>query len=218
MTETNDPREEGPAVTPEPAYDIREIVSRIRHAGNPQMAAIQAIADTDGLEDAELLDALGVERWGDLPTTPYQDPDSPTADPAKPLLPADERLPCRKPGPKPGSRRARYPTDADLRKADGDANLNVNLSCTTVAREMDRAAREAGLADMRRGCADKRRAELERSLKGLTEFGNVWCKSTTMTHSPFDKADEKAILRLHAKATAYLRGWDNFADILDGKF
>lgn len=214
MTETNDPRGEGTAVTPEPAYDIREIVSRIRHAGNPQMAAIQAIADTDGLEDAELLEALGVVVFGDIPRTPYADPDNPTADTG----PAEEKPPRRKLGPKPGSRRARYPTDADLRKADGDANLNVNLSCTTVARQMDRAAREAGLADMRRGCADKRRAELERSLKGLTEFGNVWCKSTTMTHSPFDKADEDAILRLRAKAVAYLQGWDALTDMLDGKF
>lgn len=205
MTETNDPRGEGPAVTPEPAYDIREIVSRIRHAGNPQMAAIQAIADTDGLEDAELLEALGVVVFGDIPRTPYADPDNPTADTGPDPGPASTgaKLPRKKPGPKPGSRPA-------WRTPKGTEGM--------TPAQAGQAAQDAGLADMRRESSKKRRAELECALAGLTEFGNVWCKSTTMTHSPFDKADEDAILRLRAKAVAYLQGWDALADMLDGKF
>lgn len=57
----------------EKGYNIVEIVDAVRRAGNPQKAALDALADTDGLTDAALLDALGVERWGDLPTTPYPD-------------------------------------------------------------------------------------------------------------------------------------------------
>lgn len=84
--------------------------------------------------------------------------------------------------------------------------------------QADQAAQSAGLADMRRRSADKRRAELERGLEGLTAFGKSWCQSSLMPGSPFDKADEDAILRLRAKAVAYLQGWDALTDMLDGKF
>lgn len=57
----------------DPGYNLVEIVDAVRRAGNPQKAALEALADADGLTDAVLLDALGVERWGDLPIVPYPD-------------------------------------------------------------------------------------------------------------------------------------------------
>lgn len=203
MTETNDPRGEGTAVTPEPAYDIREIVSRIRHAGNPQMAAIQAIADTDGLEDAELLEALGVVAFGDIPRTPYADPDNPTADTGPDPASTGAKPPRKKPGPKPGSRPA-------WRTPKGTEGM--------TPAQAGQSAQSAGLADMRRRSADKRRAELDHGVEGLIAFVDAWCKSTIMQRSPFNKDDEDAILRLRAKAVAYLQGWDALTDMLDGKF
>lgn len=43
----------------DPGYNLVEIVDAVRRAGNPQKAALEALADTDGLTDAVLLDALG---------------------------------------------------------------------------------------------------------------------------------------------------------------
>ena len=84
-------------------YDLPAIVAQVRSAGNPQMAAIQAIADTDGLEDAELLEALWVVAFGDIPRTPYADPDNPTADTGPDPASTGAKPPRKKPGPKPGS-------------------------------------------------------------------------------------------------------------------
>lgn len=85
----------------DPGYNLVEIVDAVRRAGNPQKTALDALADTDGLTDAVLLDALGVEQWGDLPTTPY--PDAPGREKAD--RPAAK--PRKKPGPKPGAKRQR---------------------------------------------------------------------------------------------------------------
>lgn len=68
----------------DPGYNLVEIVDAVRRAGNPQKAALEALADTDGLTDAVLLDALGVEQWGDLPIVPYPDAPGKAPDTAPP--------------------------------------------------------------------------------------------------------------------------------------
>lgn len=91
-------------------YDLPAIVAQVRSAGNPQMAAMEAVADNEYLVDSELLEALGVASFGDLPTTPYPDaamrtrPDSGgQAAPSGQSGPAAK--PRKKPGPKPGTKR-----------------------------------------------------------------------------------------------------------------
>lgn len=83
------------------AYDLPAIVAQVRSAGNPQMAAMEAVADNEYLVDSELLEALGVASFGDLPTTPY--PDAPMR--TRPGSPGRRRSPAKKPGPKPGAKR-----------------------------------------------------------------------------------------------------------------
>lgn len=91
----------------EKGYNIHEIVAQVRSAGNPQMAAMEAIADNKYLVDSELLEALGVMAFGDLPTTPY--PDAPMrtrTDSGGQAAPSPDG-PRKKPGPKPGAKRKR---------------------------------------------------------------------------------------------------------------
>lgn len=78
-------------------YDLEAIVASIRTASNPRKAAMDAVADTEGLEDAQLLEALGAKRWADVPTTPYWTQPAGTVPP--------QMAPRKRPGPKPGSRR-----------------------------------------------------------------------------------------------------------------
>lgn len=94
----------------EKGYNINEIVAQVRSAGNPQMAAMEAVADNEYLVDSELLEALGVASFGDLPTTPYPDapmrtrPDNGGQDaPSGQSGPAAK--PRKEPGPKPGAKR-----------------------------------------------------------------------------------------------------------------
>lgn len=47
----------------DPGYNLVEIVDAVRRAGNPQKAALEALADTDGLTDAALLDALPYDTY-----------------------------------------------------------------------------------------------------------------------------------------------------------
>lgn len=90
-------------------YDLEAIVASIRTAGNPRKAAMDAVADTEGLEDARLLEALGAKRWADVPTTPYWTQPAGTVPP--------QMAPRKRPGPKPGSRRKQStPKPAAARK------------------------------------------------------------------------------------------------------
>ena len=90
-------------------YDLEAIVASIRTAGNPRKAAMDAVADADGLEDAQLLEALGAKRWADVPATPYWTQPAGTVPP--------QMAPRRRPGPKPGSRRKQStPKPAAARK------------------------------------------------------------------------------------------------------
>lgn len=90
-------------------YDLEAIVASIRTASNPRKAAMDAVADTEGLEDAQLLEALGAKRWADVPTTPYW-----TQPPG--TVPT-QMAPCKRPWPKPGSRRKQStPKPAAARK------------------------------------------------------------------------------------------------------
>lgn len=90
-------------------YDLEAIVASIRTASNPRKAAMDAVADTEGLEDAQLLEALGAKRWADVPTTPYWTQPAGTVPP--------QMKPRKRPGPKPGSRRKQStPKSAAARK------------------------------------------------------------------------------------------------------
>lgn len=94
----------------EKGYNINEIVAQVRSAGNPQMAAMEAVADNEYLVDSELLEALGVASFGDLPTTPY--PDEPMR--TRPNnggqdAPSGQSGPAAKPRKKPGPK-AQAPT------------------------------------------------------------------------------------------------------------
>lgn len=137
----------------DPGYNLVEIVDAVRRAGNPQKAALEALADTDGLTDAVLLDALGVEQWGDLPTVPY--PDAP--DTAPPIQTDKPGRPRKKPGPKPGGRRKAAPapeaaTRPEPQAAKGDAR--------SIALGLDRAA--------------KLKDELSDGWDSLTQFIMAW--------------------------------------------
>ena len=110
-------------------YDLPAIVAQVRSAGNPQMAAMEAVADNEYLVDSELLEALGVASFGDLPTTPYPDapmrtrPNNGGQDaPSGQSGPAAK--PRKKPGPKPGAKRKR---GASQNAPDGSGTLRNAL-------------------------------------------------------------------------------------------
>ena len=172
----------------DPGYNLVEIVDAVRRAGNPQKAALDALADTDGLTDAVLLDALGVEQWGDLPTTPY--PDAPGPAPAQ----ADKaEEPRKKPGPKPGSRRKAAPVPEAIAQPEPPA-----------------ADALAGrLAEI-----DSLRAEMGTTLEQLERFAATW--SGVLTEPGLFRDDQvEALASVAESSHAWLAGWDALRKMLD---
>lgn len=174
-------------------YDLPAIVAQVRSAGNPQWAAMEAVADTVGLEDAELLEALGVMAFGDLPTTPY--PDTPCRTqpdnggqgvPSGQSAPVD-KPPRKKPGPKPGSRRKPGP------QAKAPTKMQPATSASGTLRDA-----------------------LGRALGGLEEFASVWDGVLTDPHGPFSAEQVEALARIDEAASIWLSGWDAATMMLIG--
>ena len=167
----------------EKGYNIVEIVDAVRRAGNPQKAALEALADTDGLTDAVLLDALGVEQWGDLPTTPYQDARG------KEGRAGAAAKPCKKPGPRPSSRR-------------GKAAAAVTQAAGTQKTE-PKPVSVVRLADL-----DILREELGRTANMLDEFSYAWSGVLTDPKGPFSEEQVEAFGAFCETASVFLNGWD----------
>ena len=175
----------------DPGYTLVEIVDAVRRAGNPQKAALEALADTDGLTDAVLLDALGVEQWGDLPTTPYPDasvrtqPDSGGQNPPS-GQPGPAARPRKKPGPKPGSRRKTG------HKAKAPTKTQPAPSASGTLRE-----------------------ELGRTADMLDDFSYAWSGILTDPKGPFTTDQVEALAQISDTAHIFLNGWDAAIDALD---
>lgn len=84
----------------EKGYILTEILDEIRTASNPHAAALNAVAEYEDLSEAELLDALKVKGWSEIPTTPYP---APQLTPDKTTPPGPAR---KKRGPRAGQKKA----------------------------------------------------------------------------------------------------------------
>ena len=179
----------------DPGYNLVEIVDAVRRAGNPQKAALEALADTDGLTDAALLDALGVEQWGDLPTTPYPDAPGKAPDTA-PLIQTDKAAkPRKKPGPKPGSRRKAAPAP--------EATAQPEPPAASAADAL--AGRLEEIDDLR--------AEMGATLDWLERFADAWSHALTDLHL-FSDEQVEALASVTETSRAWLAGWDALRGML----
>lgn len=179
----------------DPGYTLVEIVDAVRRAGNPQKAALEALADTDGLTDAVLLDALGVEQWGDLPTVPYPDAPGKAPDAALPIQADKPAKPRKKPGPRPGRRRKAAPApEAATRPEPQEANAADALA--------DRLAE-----------IDSMRAEMGATLDWLERFTISWGGILTDASLLHDEQVE-ALASVAETARAWLAGWDALRGVL----
>ena len=109
-------------------HRLKQVVAEIRRAPNPQKTAVNALIDMDWLEEAPLLEALGVKALGDIPQTPY---------PTK-----------GKPGPKPGSKRRKA---AEPRQA--PAELPAEAGRAPAPADRNRQAAREALYQMKKGLA-----------------------------------------------------------------
>lgn len=182
----------------DPGYNLVEIVDAVRRAGNPQKAAMDALADTDGLTDAVLLDALGVEQWGDLPTTPYP------AAPGREKADRPAAKPRKKPGPKPGARRRK--AAAAVTQAAGAQTAGAQTAVTQAAGAQKTEPKPVSvvrLADL-----DILREELGRTANMLDEFSYAWSGILTDPKGPFSEEQVEAFGTFCETASVFLNGWD----------
>lgn len=162
------------------SYDLEAIVASIRKASNPQKVAMDAVADTEGLEDAELLEALGAKKWSDVPTTPYWTQQPGTVPPQ--MAPRKRRT-----VPKPGSRKKR------------------NTPKTAAEKESSKEAgdKPSGLSPVERVKAEKK--SLEKGLEGANIFMENWMD--VLTKSGIFSAEQVRMLSLCLeKSAAFLGG------------
>lgn len=166
-------------------YDLEAIVASIRTAGNPRKAAMDAVADTEGLEDAQLLEALGAKRWADVPTTPYWTQPAGTVPP--------QMAPRKRPGPKPGSRRKQNtPKPAAARKE-----------------EPEKAPKEAGDKPSGPSPVEAVKAVAESlgsGLAGLNVFMKSWMGVLTQPDGVFPSDQVFTLTSCTEKAASYLAG------------
>ena len=166
-------------------YDLEAIVASIRTASNPRKAAMDAVADTEGLEDAQLLEALGAKRWADVPTTPYWTQPAGTVPP--------QMAPRRRPGPKPGSRRKQStPKPAAARKE-----------------EPEEASKEAGDKPSGPSQVESVKAVVESlgsGLAGLNVFMKNWMGVLTQPDGIFPSDQVFTLTSCTEKAASYLAG------------
>lgn len=166
-------------------YDLEAIVVSIRKAGNPRKAAMDAVADNEGLEDAQLLEALGAKRWADVPTTPYWTQPAGTVPP--------QMAPRKRPGPKPGSRRKQNaPKPAAARKE-----------------EPEEASKEAGDKPSGPSQVESVKAVVESlgsGLAGLNVFMKSWMGVLTQPDGVFPSDQVFTLTSCTEKAASYLAG------------
>ncbi len=191
---------------------LAALAAEIRAAGSPQKKALEALADRDDVTEAELLDALGVSKLGELPTTPYpaeKTPARPTA--GKLYDPADK--PRKKPGPKPGYKKKAAQQTAPAAAA---AAAPAPQADAAGAKPTERAA--ARLAE-----ADKIRAKLGRGLDCLDAFCAAWNDFSYMqldgskqVFVPGAVSDEQmdVINDVVRDASMFLDGWDVLRKLL----
>lgn len=162
-------------------YDLEAIVASIRTASNPRKAAMDAVADTEGLEDAQLLEALGAKRWADVPTTPYWTQPAGTVPP--------QMAPRKRPGPKPGSRRKQSaPKPAAARK------------------EAPKAAKDKPSGPSQVECVKAVVESLGDGLAGLSMFMKSWMGVLTQPDGVFPSDQVFTLTSCSEKAASYLAG------------
>ena len=170
-------------------YDLEAIVASIRTASNPRKAAMDAVADTEGLEDAQLLEALGAKRWADVPTTPYWTQPAGTVPP--------QMAPRKRPGPKPGSRRKQStPKPAAAGKEEPEE-------------APEEASKEAGDKPSGPSQVESVKAVVESlgsGLAGLNVFMKNWMGVLTQPDGVFPSDQVFTLTSCTEKAASYLAG------------